>query len=86
MTSGKNKSKVRKPKEKTFSITLNEKECDMLKVYAGTHRISRPEALRRMVRDTLKQEVVMSEPIDKNQLKLFDTLQVDIFDNVSKSI
>ena len=49
--------------------------------------VSCPEAVRRMVREALKQyKSVSSNAEPLNQLGLFDTVQVDIFNNTSKSI
>ena len=59
----------------------------MLKLYAKEFHVSCPEAVRRIVREALKQyKSVSSKAEPLNQLGLFDTVQVDIFNNTSKSI
>ena len=78
--------KAKAKKNKKISITLPEREGEVLKVYAKELGITRPAAVKRIVRETLKQyktAVAKAEP--KNQLGLFDSLQVDIFNNTSKT-
>ncbi len=78
--------KAKAKKTKKISITLPEREGEVLKVYAKELGITRPAAVKRIVRETLKQyktAVAKAEP--KNQLGLFDSLQVDIFNNTSKT-
>ncbi len=75
----------RSNKVKKISFTLPEREGEMLKSYAAELGISRQTAVKRMVREALKQykaSSLSSEP--RNQLGLFDTLQIDIFNNASK--
>jgi len=72
---------------KKITITLSEKEGEWLSLYAQDLGISRPAVVRRMVREGLRQYKAMRgghiEP--KNQLDLFDSIQVDIFNNTSKT-
>jgi len=72
---------------KKITITLSEKEGDWLSLYAQDLGISRPAVVRRLVREGLRQYKSMRggriEP--KNQLDLFDSIQVDIFNNTSKT-
>ena len=78
------KSKVHKAKR--ISIALPEREDDVLNQYAQNCGISRTTAVKRIVREALKQyssNLAKTEP--KNQLGLFDTLQMDIFFNTSKA-
>lgn len=83
-TSQVKKAKTRKAKK--ISITLPEREGEMLKMYAKELGISRPAAVRRIVRDALKQYKVTSHKDEpQNQLGLFDTLQVDLFNNRTKT-
>ncbi len=83
-TSQVKKAKTRKAKK--ISITLPEREGERLKMYAKELGISRPAAVRRIVRDALKQYKVTSHKDEpQNQLGLFDTLQVDIFNNRTKT-
>lgn len=72
--------KTKKTYKKTFSITLPEREGRLLKMYAQDYNITRPEALRRMVRDALRQYKEQKGNIEPdNQLGLFDCVQMDIF-------
>ena len=66
-------------KKKKISFALPEREGEMLARYAKEKGISRPAAVRRMVRTALQQH---SEP--QNQLGLFDVVQIDIFNSTSK--
>ena len=84
------KPTARKPKKKKIIITLPEREGEMLKAYAKHNGTTCPAAVHRMVRQTLRQfkaEVAKqgkAEP--QNQLNIFDSIQVDIFNNTSKVI
>ena len=65
-----------------ISFTLPEREGEMLSLYAKENGISRPVAVRRMVRSALHQyasTLRRTEP--SNQLDLFDVVQIDIFGN-----
>ncbi|MCQ2295205.1 MAG: hypothetical protein MJZ67_06080 [Bacteroidales bacterium] len=78
------RQKTKLTKTKVFKLTLSEKECELLKLYAQDYNTTRPEALRRMVREALKEYKSRKGPIQPaNQLGLFDALQMDIFDNAS---
>ncbi len=74
-------------KIKKITITLSEKEGEWLSLYAQDLGISRPAVVRRMVREGLRDYKSMRggyiEP--RNQLDLFDSIQVDIFNNTSKT-
>ena len=58
----------------------------MLKAYAKKHRTTCPAAVHRMVKEALKQfkseqnSLAKAEP--KNQLNIFDSIQVDIFNGI----
>ena len=78
--------KAKAKKNKKISITLPEREGEVLKVYAKELGITRPAAVKRIVRETLKQyKTALAKAEPKNQLGLFDSLQVDIFNNTSKT-
>ena len=78
--------KAKAKKTKKISITLPEREGEVLKVYAKELGITRPAAVKRIVRETLKQyKTAAAKAEPKNQLGLFDSLQVDIFNNTSKT-
>lgn len=75
------KPKAKKPKK--FSITLPEREGELLSLYAKEHKITRPAALRRMVREGLKaykQSLSKRNIQPDNQLGLFDMVQIEMFD------
>ena len=83
MTTRKN---TRKSKAKRFCFALPARDAELLKLYADHHGITRPDAVRRILREQLKQYASnLPKPEPKNQLELFDTLQVDIFNNTSKT-
>lgn len=80
----KQKCQVRKTKK--ISITLPEREGELLAQYAKELGTTRPAAAHRILREFLRQykpSVGDSQP--QNQLGLFDTIQIDIFNNTSKS-
>lgn len=79
------KKKVGRLKSKQISITLPEREGELLKRFAQQNGTTRPAAARRMVMDALRQyKITAAKAVSKNQLELFDSLQVDIFNNASK--
>lgn len=72
------------PKPKKYLLTLSEREVLRLGAYADSLGISRPQALQRLAKQALRQ--VAAAPAtahDANQLGLFDTLQIDIFNNTA---
>lgn len=76
--------KEKKPKLKRYTLTLTELDVYRLGAYADSCGIDRPTALHRLMKQSLRQ--FAAAPADKgdtNQLGLFDTLQIDIFDNTS---
>ena len=85
MCANKKTKRPRAIKAKIISITLPEREGEMLKLYAKENGTTKPAAVRRMVIAALRQyksNAAKHQP--KNQLELFDTIQVDIFNNTSK--
>lgn len=75
-------------KIKKVSINLPEREVELLTLYAKEVGISRPEAVHRIVRTFLRQYKEKrgeSALQPKNQLDLFDSIQIDIFNNTSKT-
>ena len=80
--------KSRKSKPKKVSITLPEWEGELLKAYAKVHQTTGPAAAHKMVRQALRQfksdmnAMAKAEP--ENQLNIFDSIQVDIFNNTAK--
>ncbi|MBR1784700.1 MAG: hypothetical protein IJ760_04600 [Bacteroidales bacterium] len=76
---------MKRQKTKKYTLTLSEPELQRLTRYAALDGVSRPTALRRIVSDALRQRGD-SASHDERQLGLFDTLQIDIFNNTSKTI
>ena len=83
------KSSHSKAKKKRVIVTLPEREGEMLKAYAKKHRTTCPAAVHRMVKEALKQfkseQNTLAKAEPKNQLNIFDSIQVDIFNNTSRS-
>lgn len=77
-----------KPKQKKYVVTLNECEMRRLSVYAAQSGVDRPTALARLVRHGLRDAAagVRIDNTDENQLRLFDSVQIDIFNNTSKGV
>lgn len=73
-------------KKQKFSISLSPQEREMLTLYAIDQGISRPAALRRMVKQQLREYAHSRGTISPtNQLDIFDSVQIDIFNNTSKT-
>lgn len=78
-------AKQNKPKTKKYTLNLTELEVRRLTAYAAADGIERPVALHRIVSQVLRQyEVASSSRCDKRQLGLFDSVQIDIFNNTTK--
>lgn len=80
-------NKVGPQKSRKYTITLSECEMRRLTAYAASCGVDRPAALGRLVRQSLREAAagLQSDAAqDLNQLGLFDTLQIDIFNNTSK--
>ena len=75
------------PKRKKYTVTLNECEMRRLTVYAAESGMDRPEALMKLLRQSLRQVSAASgvHVADENQLRLFDSVQIDIFNNAVKT-
>lgn len=77
-------SKQKMPKPKKYTLTLSERESARLGAYADSCGISRPLALQRLMKQALRQVAdIPANSKDANQLGLFDTLQIDIFNNTA---
>ncbi len=77
-------SKPKKIKPKKYTLTLSEREALRLGRYAEALGVSRPLALQRLMKQALREATDL--PVgkeDTNQLGLFDTLQIDIFNNTA---
>ena len=79
------RSKMRRLKK--ITITLSEKEGEWLSLYAQDLGISRPDVVRRLMREGLRQYKASrgGSVVPENQLELFDSIQVDIFNNTSRT-
>lgn len=76
--------KVKKPKPKRYTLSLSDAEVRKLTAYAAECGIERPVALHRIVSLALKDYSSPRQATDKRQLGLFDSVQIDIFNNTSK--
>ncbi len=77
--------KSRQPKQKKYTLTLSEAEVHRLTAYAEAGGIDRPAALHRIVSQVLRQySAAPTAQRDKRQLGLFDSVQIDIFNNTVK--
>lgn len=75
----------KKPKPRKYTLTLSERESARLGSYADSCGLTRPQALQRLMKQAMRQlAVVPDDNRDVNQLGLFDTLQIDIFNNATK--
>lgn len=74
-------------KKKKYIVALNECEYRRLAVYADACGIDRPAALMRLVRQSLRKAsgIDSGTSTDENQLRLFDSVQIDIFNNTTKA-
>lgn len=80
-------SKTSAQRAKKYTVTLSECELRRLTVYAEKNGIDRPTALARLVRQSLRDAaagIQAGAEHDPGQLGLFDTVQIDIFNNTSK--
>ena len=73
-------------KKKRYTISLSECEMRRLTAYADACGIDRPAALSRLLKQALRDatDISSAQHDDKQQLRLFDTVQIDIFNNTSK--
>lgn len=77
--------KPHKPKSKKYTLTLSEPEVRRLTAYAAAGGIERPVALHRIVSQALREYCsVQTTRSDQRQLGLFDSVQIDIFNNATK--
>lgn len=76
-------------KKHKMIISFSAKEREVLSLYASEMGVSRPVALRRIVkrqlREYLRNHNLVSD-VPANQLDIFDSVQIDIFNNTSKTI
>lgn len=75
-----------KTKAKRYTVALSECEMRRLTVYAASCGVDRPTALARLIKQSLREVAsgVRTQDKDENQLRLFDSVQIDIFNNTAK--
>ena len=73
-----------KRRGKKLTLTLSERDAAALVRYATQHKLTRAVAARRMIHEALASwhETADAEP--HNQLGLFDSIQIDIFNQTHK--
>ena len=78
--------KNEKIKAKRYVVALSECEMRRLTVYAAQCGVDRPTALARLLRQSLRDVAagVKADNVDEKQLRLFDSVQIDIFNNTEK--
>lgn len=80
------KKKRVKNKAKKITVSLSVRDYEKITQYAKEQNISRPLAAKRLLRAQLAK--IQTEKVErqaKNQLGLFDSVQIDIFNNTSKT-
>ena len=80
------KKKKNTKKAKKITVTLSYTDYERISALAKTQRVSRPLLAKRLLRAQLSALAVSSTKREaKNQLGLFDSMQLDIFNNTSKT-
>lgn len=80
------KKKKNTKKAKKIIVTLSYTDYERISALAKTQRVSRPLLAKRLLRAQLSALAVSSTKKEaKNQLGLFDSMQLDIFNNTSKT-
>ncbi|MDO4217441.1 MAG: hypothetical protein Q4D03_04610 [Bacteroidales bacterium] len=70
---------------KKVYVTLSESDIDALRRYADAHHQAPAVAIRQVLRRELADYIVQKEKgKPDNQLGLFDSLQIDIFNNTAR--
>lgn len=80
------KKKTDKRRVRRYTIALSECEVRRLTRYADASGIDRPTALHRLLSQSLRNAVTDNNANlpDPGQLGLFDSVQIDIFNNTHK--
>lgn len=74
-----------KPKQKRYTLSLSESEVRRLTACAVAEGVERPVALHRIVSRALREYGSQQRASDdKRQLGLFDSVQIDIFNQTTK--
>lgn len=75
--------KPKTPKLKRYTLSLSETEVRRLTAYASQNGVERPVALHRIVSQSLRDySAATAAPKDKRQLGLFDSVQINIFEEL----
>ena len=79
----------KKPTKKVHRVvlTLSDRDFHKLDAYAKQSGTSRPMAAKRLLRQQLTTVAsTHQQAVSENQLGLFDSMQIDIFDCTSKTV
>lgn len=68
------------PKAQKINISLNSKDILLLDIYAHSNKITKKAAAKKILKDFLSQNVTPPENVAKNQLELFVSREMDLFD------
>lgn len=80
------KKKESKRMTKRFTVVLGERDLRRLTAYAVASRKTRPVALQQLLKKALHDVPLdgAAGQVDEKQLTIFDTLQIDIFNNTTR--
>lgn len=70
-------------KSTKVTVTLSERDYEKLTRYAQQHDVVRPLAAKRLLHSALHDLPVDEGKSPKNQLDIFDSIQIDIFNECS---
>lgn len=77
---------MKKKRTKKVEVALWEHDLQSLQAYCKATGMGRAVAIRHLVREGLKNLASAKPPMEAhNQLDLFDSVQIDIFNNTSQS-
>ena len=77
-----NKKKKNSKKAKRIVVTLSSRDYEKLSEIARRDKATRPVIAKRLIRNQLATITIeKQQKVVANQLGLFDTLQIDIFNN-----
>ena len=80
------KNRAKKNKPKKVVVTLSARDYAKLSAYSRSKNTSRPLAAKRLLHAKLAETDLNATPQNiKNQLSIFDIMQIDIFNGTSKS-
>ena len=79
--------KHKSPKKRKLVITFSDRDYRRLSRYALNCGIRKSDAVKRLMREGLKHVEVEKKEVDvSNQLSMFDSLQMEIFDIIDKEL